>query len=978
MLVTCTTNKREIPMDAAAVELEIQRLMDIHIFDTDADCGSNTCERDNNGADYSKESNELVNERKSVIGEGKLHQLLAEHTTLSESFIFAATCPGFDEDKLAPLLSSLKDVWTHPQWKACLELLCCDNMFRKAVLKIVKFFEQELKKCREGYLHEKGQISYSTLITLVPLVIPPLLKLLRFVHALWTDEAEFFLRKELREAKRMNSCEQDFSNLGAELKCREENELGKWLQQIRESGYNFLGLCACIDGAFSELLDSSSISAAIMENVRSMEFWHLTRLIDLIIIPFVKHCPRKLREEWMFKFFVPLLDYCEDKLRYSWLNLLYSGQADVPCCLGYLCESEETIEHMENYLLLDLTRKFSKLLGSLCSSELNGSLFHVNLNPMHDMIATSGELKCTLSSSIVGYILLNDCFKTLSMNLFGWWVDDEATINAVPFCNALVQVAVATNNKKLRRFVEDDMLPALIRRLCDGLPCMVQRTISKLSNQMIPPIQKANKDLLILCQNIYTLCVRSQDLEGEDQDYGNGAYQFDDWFAKQKNDLMVKAYSPIPENFPDELWNWEFEEEFQRYLPTYIDLLHEVDAMDYCLEDDCFERVRIFEKLSPEFKIRHAINNCMDRNIFLISNILQRKMPAAYLEQRVDQMIKWLCKLIDLKPYIQISDSWRSVMDHLRKNFVINLNHFGLDMEDAVAMFFNSILLFWEPQFHPLIREDQKETLMRIARQLVLAENNKCYRPLDLDPQDIMDHLQPYVCSYIYRKKEEAGYFTAKEQVRMHEEFDKYLASGKLDDDITEFGPLQDGIAKKIFDKHIAKSQFAGLNMELIKDSLKERALIVKRHRQIDTYSECLRRTLTNEKMKVCLEELMKELKHEGFFNVSNSNMIWEDNFLELVGRFENLVFRGHGFPKSLVVQGIMDYWEISQRSGLAWQDSFEEVVGVAAGRWKSDLELLWMDMRYYEGLYYDLLRHPLEKIFPRKAEAQKDLRAVG
>lgn len=51
------------------------------------------------------------------------------------------------------------------------------------------------------------------------------------------------------------------------------------------------------------------------------------------------------------------------------------------------------------------------------------------------------------------YILLNDCFKTLSMSLFGWWVDDEATINTVPFCNALVQVAVATNNEKLRRFV---------------------------------------------------------------------------------------------------------------------------------------------------------------------------------------------------------------------------------------------------------------------------------------------------------------------------------------------------------------------------------------------------------------------------------------------------------------------------------------------------------------------------------------------
>jgi hypothetical protein len=85
-------------MDAAAVEIEIQVVFvfcflrhsiqqtvfcnwpfisinsplcsleanDIHILDTDADCGSNIFESDNCGADYSKESNELVNERKSV------------------------------------------------------------------------------------------------------------------------------------------------------------------------------------------------------------------------------------------------------------------------------------------------------------------------------------------------------------------------------------------------------------------------------------------------------------------------------------------------------------------------------------------------------------------------------------------------------------------------------------------------------------------------------------------------------------------------------------------------------------------------------------------------------------------------------------------------------------------------------------------------------------------------------------------------
>lgn len=94
-------------------------------------------------------------------------------------------------------------------------------------------------------------------------------------------------------------------------------------------------------------------------------------------------------------------------------------------------------------------------------------------------------------------------------------MDDEATIDVVPFCNALVQVTVARNNKKLRQFVEDDMLPALIRRLYDGLPCTLQRTISKLSvsklsNQMIHSNEKAKQDLLVLCQKIYTLCVRSQ------------------------------------------------------------------------------------------------------------------------------------------------------------------------------------------------------------------------------------------------------------------------------------------------------------------------------------------------------------------------------------------------------------------------------------------------------------------------------------
>ncbi|KAL6854257.1 hypothetical protein ACP4OV_019160 [Aristida adscensionis] len=58
------------------------------------------------------------------------------------------------------------------------------------------------------------------------------------------------------------------------------------------------------------------------------------------------------------------------------------------------------------------------------------------------------------------------------------------------------------------------------------------------------------------------------DLEG-----GNGkiAYCFEDWFAKQKEDLFVKASWVIPEGFPAKLWNWEFEEEFQMsFLTIFI------------------------------------------------------------------------------------------------------------------------------------------------------------------------------------------------------------------------------------------------------------------------------------------------------------------------------------------------------------------------------------------------------------------------
>ena len=112
---------------------------------------------------------------------------------------------------------------------------------------------------------------------------------------------------------------------------------------------------------------------------------------------------------------------------------------------------------------------------------------------------------------ICRYAFLNNCFGMLKMNLLGSWVDGEATSNAVPFFRALVQAAVATDNRNVRLFIVDDMLPATIKRLCDGLPCAVQRTIGKLSSELnSSKNKKASEDLLVLCEEIYKVYIQSQ------------------------------------------------------------------------------------------------------------------------------------------------------------------------------------------------------------------------------------------------------------------------------------------------------------------------------------------------------------------------------------------------------------------------------------------------------------------------------------
>ena len=68
------------------------------------------------------------------------------------------------------------------------------------------------------------------------------------------------------------------------------------------------------------------------------------------------------------------------------------------------------------------------------------------------------------------------------MSLFGHLVDGEAATKAIPFCRALIHLAGAANDDKLRVFISDELLPCLIRLIDDQLPCAIRCLVHKLNS----------------------------------------------------------------------------------------------------------------------------------------------------------------------------------------------------------------------------------------------------------------------------------------------------------------------------------------------------------------------------------------------------------------------------------------------------------------------------------------------------------------
>lgn len=272
-------------------------------------------------------------------------------------------------------------------------------------------------------------------------------------------------------------------------------------------------------------------------------------------------------------------------------------------------------------------------------------------------------------------------------------------------------------------------------------------------------------------------------------------------------------------------------------------------------------------------------------------------------------------------------------------------------------------MLSWlEPQFHPLIREGHKDVLTEIVRHSFYLYNITYLQPLQPNLGDFPAHLRPCARNYIDEKNK--MYHMAKEQARLHEEFDAHVSTGALDHFICKGDALN-----AILDDDIIHSRFSVLDHTLIKLSFERRAKLLGMRDQLCSYYQHLRQVVHNEQLRIGLQSLMCELEAEGFFSIADDSIDWDKKcFSQLVEKFDKQVFVGLDLPKYYVIRGIMDYraMSIMKDDSCSWDQVFEKVVDKPYHRWiQNILDLLWMDTRYYKHQFYDIIHQPLQQFLP-------------
>ncbi|KAG2598421.1 hypothetical protein PVAP13_5KG357628, partial [Panicum virgatum] len=409
--------------------------------------------------------------------QGKGSLLLVEHNIICQAVLILTLFSG-----------SLIKIWTLPEWRnnylhfgQRLTCLFSDSLFLRMVYYTIRSCELKLEwSTMEGCTASNP--SELNIVTLLPLILPLLLELLQCIHGLWYPPIADSLSEELKRAKHPDTsfplaCGNELCiNI---MEGSEENGTRYLLQEVLESG-------------FSELLNGFPVSVALSKYLRSLEFRHLRKLIELTIIPLVENCPQKFWKEWVDNLLRTLLRHSEKILHYAWSCILYHECNGAAYYFGELSGSDEKIKTAEMGILLEFTREFSGLLEVLALTEQNRAL------PQEDVTHDRDSMP---STSLFRYLVSNDCFESLRMSLFGYFVDDAATIKAVQFCCALIHLAVGSNDGKLRIFILDNLLPCLIQSLDNHLPCAIQSLKYELNSGAS---DNAGRALVVLCQELYS------------------------------------------------------------------------------------------------------------------------------------------------------------------------------------------------------------------------------------------------------------------------------------------------------------------------------------------------------------------------------------------------------------------------------------------------------------------------------------------
>ncbi|KAG8052323.1 hypothetical protein GUJ93_ZPchr0001g31232 [Zizania palustris] len=406
--------------------------------------------------------------------------LRAEHNHLCEAFLVMSSSAGIQQQQevLVWLLEPINKI-----------------QFMWSIYHNVTLFERALKRSGTKKTAAASQAQATTPVTgnlhpmssHLPWILPPLIRLLRCIHALWAKPFSESQTGEVKAAKSMTVSEQT-SLLGEANKLTrgqvasadglldaqregepKENNIRNWLRGIRDSGYNVIGLAASLGESFFRCIEGSSVTLALMENVQAMEFRHLRQLIHLVIIPLVKYCPAELWQMWIFNLLQPLFVHCQQALDFSWSSFLREGRAKVPDSFGSLSGSDLKVEVMEEKLLRDLTREVCSVLWVLASPGLNSGLPSLEqLGPANRINSSLKDLESFASSSITGFLMLNAATAIpalrITVEVFSW-TDSEAVTKVIPFCFALIHLAVATNRAELSQFVAKDLFSSIMQGL---------------------------------------------------------------------------------------------------------------------------------------------------------------------------------------------------------------------------------------------------------------------------------------------------------------------------------------------------------------------------------------------------------------------------------------------------------------------------------------------------------------------------------